>query len=410
MEIATAEAATIASPTANSVAVLLAFILRFMNHFPSLRSRIRGGGASPASAPVNEALALVDHSESNQCRIRLAPLRLASAFAILAFTFAGCDDRDDPADESPSVVSLNPVAGPPIEVGGTPVAIAADDSGVYVADSSGGSLVRIDPQRPARAPARLRIPGGPASVTIGEGFVWVASGDGSITRIDRETGGTDRLDLGVTQPGGIAAGEGSVWVTSSAANQVVRIDPANGEQIGEPIDVGEFPTDVAVSDGSVWVANSGDGTVSRIDAASGQTVDPIDVAEEQIFALALGEGGVWVVKSDDRFGDVTEVVRIDPGTSVVDGAPARVDAGVPARIAAGEGGVWTTLIGGEEPQGGGGPPGVALIDPATRQVTMESIRVGERPSGIATGAGAVWVANAGDGTVTRIDPGTSGSG
>ena len=34
------------------------------------------------------------------------------------------------------------------------------------------------------------------------------------------------------------------------------------------------------------------------------------------------------------------------------------------------------------------------------------IDVGAEPEGIAVGAGAVWVANTGDGTVSRIDPAT----
>jgi YVTN family beta-propeller protein len=47
---------------------------------------------------------------------------------------------------------------------------------------------------------------------------------------------------------------------------------------------------------------------------------------------------------------------------------------------------------------------VTRIDPgsnATRQ-----IEVGDQPAAVAVGAGSVWVANAGDGTVSRIDPAT----
>ena len=35
---------------------------------------------------------------------------------------------------------------------------------------------------------------------------------------------------------------------------------------------------------------------------------------------------------------------------------------------------------------------------------QRTITVGGSPEGVATGAGSVWVANAGDGTVARIDP------
>lgn len=46
---------------------------------------------------------------------------------------------------------------------------------------------------------------------------------------------------------------------------------------------------------------------------------------------------------------------------------------------------------------------VTRIDPENPRVVGEPISVGERPGGIAVGAGAVWVVNR-DGTLTRIDP------
>lgn len=49
------------------------------------------------------------------------------------------------------------------------------------------------------------------------------------------------------------------------------------------------------------------------------------------------------------------------------------------------------------------PPAVAVIDPKTNRV-VASIRVGSKPVTITAGDGAVWVGDARDGTVTRIDP------
>ena len=46
---------------------------------------------------------------------------------------------------------------------------------------------------------------------------------------------------------------------------------------------------------------------------------------------------------------------------------------------------------------------VSRIDPESGQV-VDTIEVGDEPEGIAVGGGAVWVANAAGGTVTRIDP------
>ena len=49
---------------------------------------------------------------------------------------------------------------------------------------------------------------------------------------------------------------------------------------------------------------------------------------------------------------------------------------------------------------------VARIDPTTEKV-VQTIPVGNGPSGLAFGSGAAWVANGLDGTVSRIDPGTN---
>ena len=47
---------------------------------------------------------------------------------------------------------------------------------------------------------------------------------------------------------------------------------------------------------------------------------------------------------------------------------------------------------------------VTRIDAETGRVIGAPIPVGEKPLGIATGAGAVWVANHESDTVTRIQP------
>ena len=66
----------------------------------------------------------------------------------------------------------------------------------------------------------------------------------------------------------------------------------------------------------------------------------------------------------------------------------------PGDIAVGEGGIWVS----NADQGT-----VSRIDAKTRTV-VQTIDVGNGPAGIAVGAGFVWVANSLDGTVSRIDP------
>lgn len=50
---------------------------------------------------------------------------------------------------------------------------------------------------------------------------------------------------------------------------------------------------------------------------------------------------------------------------------------------------------------------VLRVDPASRAIG-QTVAVGSGPDAVAVGAGAVWVANYLDGTISRIDPGTDG--
>jgi YVTN family beta-propeller protein len=82
------------------------------------------------------------------------------------------------------------------------------------------------------------------------------------------------------------------------------------------------------------------------------------------------------------------------------GEPTRVG-DAPSGIAAGEGAVWVANTGDET---------VTRIDPRSGAPEGRPIRVGDDPHSIAVGGGAVWVANFGDGTVSRIDPRTNSAG
>ena len=68
--------------------------------------------------------------------------------------------------------------------------------------------------------------------------------------------------------------------------------------------------------------------------------------------------------------------------------------------------VWASQRGGAEVTVG--PNSVALIDPETNEI-VDAVEVGTGPSSVVVGEGAVWVLNAEDGTVSRIDPQTRDS-
>ena len=96
-----------------------------------------------------------------------------------------------------------------------------------------------------------------------------------------------------------------------------------------------------------------------------------------------------------RVGDTPDagtVTRIDPSEREVrDSIPVGEN---PTGIAVGFGAVWVVESGG---------PSVSRISPDTNEV-VDRVVVGNGPSDIAVGDGSVWVTNRFDGTVSRIDP------
>lgn len=102
-------------------------------------------------------------------------------------------------------------------------------------------------------------------------------------------------------------------------------------------------------------------------------------------AVALGPG-----QSDDSRRDAASG---STPVGTVAGSPVRVGDS-PTAVAVSAGSVWVANT---------GDGTVSRIDPRSGQPVGAPIGVGEDPGAVAVGAGSVWVANFGDGTVTRIN-------
>ena len=113
------------------------------------------------------------------------------ALPLIALAAAGCgtDDQDPPAG-----ATLEPSAGPPIRVAGSPIAIAAGEGAVWVANNTRGTVSRIDPAGRAVQGKPIRVGEGPVAIATGGGGVYVACGDDSVWRIDPATGKAQRVD------------------------------------------------------------------------------------------------------------------------------------------------------------------------------------------------------------------------
>jgi YVTN family beta-propeller protein len=113
--------------------------------------------------------------------------------------------------------------------------------------------------------------------------------------------------------------------------------------------------------------------------------------QTQLGTVAVGLGAVWAV-----YGEST-LARIDPSAGVIRGRG--LAGSLPSGIAIGAGSVWVA---------NSGDATVYRFNPLTfHEGPIKTFSVGSRPTGVAYGDGAVWVSDGGDDAVTRIDPETN---
>ena len=187
----------------------------------------------------------------------------------------------------------------------------------------------------------------------------------------------------------IASGDGGVWVSSRESGTVTKID-AKTNKPAEPIAVGKDPcAGLATGFGSLIVPICGAPGVARVDLKT----SAVTVILKRVTAAMVGPvtavSSIWIVS--DGTGTL---LRIDPDSNaVIADVPLRARA---LALASGQSALWVATDNNE----------LLKISPYTI-VTSEIIKVGKSPRSIAFGEGSVWTLNAGDGTVSRIDPKTN---
>lgn len=169
--------------------------------------------------------------------------------------------------------------------------IDVGDGAVWITDSTGRTLSRVDPVS-RRVTSSIALPGPGDGVAVGEGAVWVPSVEGgSLFKVSPRLGRVEQAISVAGAGNGVAAGAGSIWVTAARRDAVARIDPVSNQLSWIP--VGDSPTDVSVSGEVVWVVNSGAGSVSRIDARSGKVIATVAVPPRPN-RIAVDGDSVWV--------------------------------------------------------------------------------------------------------------------
>ena len=282
------------------------------------------------------------------------------------------------------------------------IAVAAGIALFARSGSGGGAEV------PTNAVGRLAADGSlassyavgshPTSVAVGAGAVWsLDSGDGTITRVDAESHKARTFSPGMPL-GDIAAGRDALWVIDQAGARVARID-ARSLAVNPPLALtpragSSAPPGgtaggqvIAVGGGSVW-AIGGDLVLYRISESNGEVKRLAEVRHAN--TLTYGMGALWVVTTDNA------VLRIDPHKGrVTRRIPVPADS--LSGMAAGAGALWVT-----DPVDGV----VWRIQLGPPRLVMRTIEAGVGAAAVTVGANAVWVVNGADTTVVRIDPGS----
>ena len=218
-----------------------------------------------------------------------------------------------------------------IDVGRSPVGIAAAGGSIWVGNSGDRTVSRINAAS-GRVVETIQVGNGPLALAAAGDSVWVANAtDSTLSRIDAASGSVTPAIAVAAGPVGLAADETGLWVASADAASVTHLDAATGVTLASPIALSSRPTSIAVGAGSVWVANA-DGTVTRIDPQANRVTSTVDVGGS-LSAIVAEVDGVWVADRDGR------VLRLDPANPAA--PPVRIEtANAPAALALHAGTVW----------------------------------------------------------------------
>ncbi|HEY3105947.1 MAG TPA: adenylate/guanylate cyclase domain-containing protein [Gaiellaceae bacterium] len=289
------------------------------------------------------------------------------------------------------------------------------DSAVEVVPNS---LAVIDPGAD-HVTDDIKIPAeSPGPIDFAGHKLWVLNrGSFTVTVIDAKTRGlldTFGLSVGEGYPNGLAADSGGVWVTGSNSgvvtwysgnlNQSVQVAPeayglGTGSELAREgqdlwvtgilpplvarVDISGFsphvlfrlpldrpPTALAVGGGYAFVGDNA-GRLVRVDPVTKET--RVDSLHGRIQDIAVAGGSVWVITDEQK------LLRLSPGSLTVSASTDLPDP--PTAVAVGAGAVWVASASAGT---------VTRVDPQSRQV-VKTIAVGHRPQGIVAADGLVWV-------------------
>jgi streptogramin lyase len=223
-------------------------------------------------------------------------------------------------------------------------------SSVAVAARSAPPVVSVSLSRAIVA----RIAVNPTAGTTGPWFAPYAWADnglwcvtwGAVARIDTRANrivasikvGDPLRDPNQSDPWEVVTGNGQVWATDRADRAVVRIDPARN-RIVQTIPIGIEPFGIAIVGHTLWATGGRDDRVGerdvvvRVDLGTGKEVGVVHLGKTLWLQMAATPAAVWLLSFDPA-----KVLRLDP---VRDKVVTSISAtAFPESAAAGYGALW----------------------------------------------------------------------
>jgi streptogramin lyase/predicted Ser/Thr protein kinase len=280
-----------------------------------------------------------------------------------------------------------PSASAPIEVGTPPLRIAAGAKAVWVTSEKDGTVTRLDPESGAVLSVR-KLGTGLSGIAVGGKWTWATnSRRGELLRLDARSGRVLKSIDVPGEPGPIALGGGRVWLADQTGRGITAVNAEGGAVHRRGLPPQARTLRLAYGAHGLWATNAEAGTVRRLDPDGLATGEPIRVGRGPA-GVTVADGFVWVANS--RSGTIS---KVDP--SLRDVVSSVEVGGHPGGIDGGTSSIWVADAAGDT---------VSRIDLESGEVEGDPIAVGPDPGAVAVGGDAVWVANNGDGTVTRIEP------
>jgi DNA-binding beta-propeller fold protein YncE len=187
--------------------------------------------------------------------------------------------------------------------GERPNGLQASPDGLWVIDAADNHLYRLgweDGSVLLDVPTETYKSSG---VTVGGGYVWVASTHNKrLYKLDEDgttieysdppgIGVRDPRDTGAdyVRPHGMEWVDGKLWVCIKPALRIYQIDPETREVLHSIPTPGPGPHGIAWDNGDIWCADKPTGVIHKLDAESGKVLDEIRIESPVLDGLTIHE-------------------------------------------------------------------------------------------------------------------------